>query len=174
MLKLEYVKKKSYLCHHTFIQVKKKFLAGVSLIITLAFLAGTTGISFRFHSCHASHRVDVVVFPEYSEESGEYCEGNCSGCHPETPENLSFSAEQCCITKHLYLKYNYTGTTLNLSFSAYYVNLFHHVLNEHLSLYEPPVSNTKYFYSTAHSPPLMAGKMLIHYIHQLRIPTPGC
>lgn len=140
-------------------------------MMLVVFLAGSTGITYSFHSCLSSGKTDLKLFPEIFSQSPSCC---CeSASENSMPFNAYFSEPDCCKTTWGFIKTVFTGIPLNYHFDKILsVEFLCHNVSLSIIWHPEPLS-TVLIPPDDHSPPL-SGTSLIYFLHQIRIPFPVC
>ncbi|MEI7500686.1 MAG: hypothetical protein WCK84_09595 [Bacteroidota bacterium] len=147
------------------------------IFLLIVFLFSTTGISILHHICNSSNNDTVTVYPEFFKISGCCCEADDTNNDTNDQEDLidsyipqNISAMPCCSNINFFLKLE----VVTLSTEKLVINSFKILLPQYsLPL---PVATTDEFISVSnyifqfYSPPLF-GKRLIHFLHQIKIPS---
>jgi len=155
------------------ILMKKVIRALASIVLLAAFFSGTTGISFYIHTCSENHHRTVYIFPELIKPAA-----NCCSEDDIAPVNSGRNlpgeviAVPCCKNEHLYLKCIFQSVSHSRpEFTGYHVkelpSSFLRVI-----LYTPVALLHKVFIHTANPPPV-SGRLLVFFLHQVRIPVPS-
>ncbi len=147
------------------------------LLLMLVFLFGTIGLSVLRHICNSSNTNTVTVYPEIFKSPGSSCCDDgpagyaCAGRGTSpgntTPENIDPSP--CCKSTTSFLKLEIltlTAGKLVLKDIAVTRPLFT-ISACRIPSYEQPLLNPAHF--QFYSPPLF-GIVLVHYLHQMKIP----
>ena len=150
----------------------KRLLHGFSILFLLAvFLTGSTGMTYSIHTCRSSGKSSLKFYPEvFSKYPSCCCEETEGGA---IPSEEMFNEQDCCKTVNGFIKTVFTGIPLNYHFDKILsVELVYSDISLiHLNFPEPL---QKIFVSIEdHSPPL-SGRNLVYFLHQIRIPAPGC
>jgi hypothetical protein len=148
------------------------------LFLLLVFLYGTTGMSVLHHSCNSSNEKTLTVYPELFKNAGSSCcsedeTGYVSGLHHCPSENglpATVDAVPCCKSNISFFKLEILSERAYNAVIAQVGDLITMKAAPVISATaaEQPVLNTPYF--QFYSPPLF-GKLLIHYLHQMKIPA---
>lgn len=152
--------------------VKQVFRISFLFLMLAAFLFGTTGVSFYIHECSSSHTKEVIPFPEIVNKTVVCCcasevHGSISSDEPVS----SFNEPECCKNTHVYLKASFTGFPVfyqfnpDLSQKNVTADLLNLVSNN-------PDSEISTFTIRVDHPPPRSGKLLVHFLQQLKIPAP--
>ena len=151
----------------------KRIFRAVFIFVMLSVLfIGTTGVSFYIHECSSSHKKEVVAFPELLNKTISCCcagevHGNVLSDEPVS----SFSEPECCKNTHVYLKAPFSGFPVLYQFNLYglrtvvpadFMSLQYNAGSADISMFTPRV---------AHPPP-RSGKILVHFLQQIKIPVP--
>lgn len=148
------------------------------LFLLLVFLFGTTGLSVFHHFCHSSNHGNVTLYPEIFQTSASSCCGEesttgyaCASHETFAADPLSqhIDAAPCCKSTSSFFKLEILTekagklvlNTVSVQHPLYSVSL---LLFETL---EQPLLKPAHF--QFYSPPLF-GKVLVHYLHQMKIP----
>ena len=158
-------------------QMKTLQRIGILFLLSV-FLFGTTGISVLHHICSSSNKHYVTVYPEIFKNAGSSCcedesTGYMSANHGydsrwTMPQNIS--SEPCCKNIASFFKLQIlTERVEKLKVNVVSAQQF--LLPVSISLL-PNVAQL--FLQPAHfqfySPPLF-GKLLVHFLHQMKIPA---
>jgi hypothetical protein len=151
----------------------KKLFRTVFLFLMLAvFIIGTTGISFYIHECSSSKNREIIAFPELLNKTVSCgCAGEVYRSVPSEEPVSSFSEPECCKNIHIYLKASFTGFPQFYHFNpellqtvvpADLLSLQHNEKLAEISTFTPRVDH----------PPPRSGKILVHFLQQIKIPAP--
>jgi hypothetical protein len=140
--------------------------------LLIVFIAGNTGVSFFVHTCGSTHKQDVFIYREVFHQQMSCC------CEAEpgepTPAVTSFSDADCCRLSHHFVKASFTALPVfeKIPIPSTGIILF----PSFALLRSDPVGDSKVTVIPFpdHSPPPLSGIRLIHFIHQIRIPSPVC
>jgi len=141
----------------------------VTVLLALEIIISSAGLSAYLHHCNCSGENDLSVFPLYSIAKADSC-GSLNTNKTHSDESRSdISQTECCSNTYLYLK-------LPVFFDRI---IFFHYLSDILSD-GMVISDTKqyekqpdFIISVYISPPAPRyGKMLVFFIHNLKIPLP--
>ena len=135
------------------------------------FLTGTTGISFYVHECSSSQIKEVFAFPEILPNTVSCCcaeevHGSVQSVEPVS----SFNEPDCCKNTHVYRKAVFTGfpvfyqfnpELLQIAIPADFLSLQHNMEGAEIVSFTPRVDH----------PPPRSGKLLLHFLHQIKIPA---
>ncbi|MDP4280851.1 MAG: hypothetical protein Q8867_01745 [Bacteroidota bacterium] len=149
----------------------KKLKNALALFLIPVFLFGTVGITVFHHECLSANRIENRIFPEIFKSNEKSC---C--CEEETAQvrhdvtSLGYDSPDCCRTFHLYMKADFLAISkivmpenpVPAVLPCPQQNLFRIEKQIHPDIID------KYF-SDPSPPP--SGKILIHLIHQIRIPV---
>ena len=152
--------------------MKQVFRISFLFLMLAAFLFGTTGVSFYIHECSSSQTKEVFAFPELLNKAVTCCcadevHGSSSSDEPVS----SFTEPECCKNTHHYLKVSFAGFPVFYQFNpdplqkiitANLMNLVPNDLESELSHFTIRVDH----------PPPRSGKILIHFLQQIKIPAP--
>ena len=139
----------------------------------LVFLFGITGISFYHHTCSSSNDDNVTVYPGIFEKPTLSCcenETTAQAGFTDSGSPVSIEATPCCKSISTYLK-----------LQVITVRSYRLVLNLDNTLFTvfplrdrvfPAIEQffTKHFFLQFHPPPL-AGRTLLQFLHQIKIPS---
>jgi hypothetical protein len=152
--------------------MKQAFQTVLSLLVLAVFLTGTTGVSFFVHECTSSREKEVFPFPEIFDNKVDCC---CDGenQHEVIDGNQisSLNAPECCKNTHIYLKASFNGFPQFFQFTpdlsaknipTDFLNSLHEDIYSEIKTTEPRVDH----------PPPRSGKILIHFLQQIKIPAP--
>ena len=141
-------------------------------LMLAVFLTGTTGVSFYVHECSSSNKREVVAFPElFNNTVSCCCAEEMQGIALSDEPVSSFSEPECCQNTHVYLKASFTGfplfyqfnpEVLQKSFPAGFLSMQHNEKVLEIISFTPRVDH----------PPPRSGKILIHFLQQVKIPAP--
>ena len=156
-----------------------KTLQRIGILVLLAvFLFGTTGISVLHHICNSSNKHFVTAYPEIFKNAGSSCceeesTGYASASHGDDPGATmpgNISSEPCCKNIASFFKLQILTERVE--------KLVLNTISEHQPPYpvsvsqvpnvEQPLLQPVHF--QFYSPPLF-GKLLVHYLHQIKIPA---
>jgi hypothetical protein len=141
-------------------------------MLIFIFLAGSTGVSFYFHTCGSSHKKEVFIYREIFHQKMDCC---CDNNPPErnSGKETSFSDENCCRISHLFVKAPFLGFPVDqqLLTPIHLIDLPDFQLCQFLS-FQDSIESFIPFNDT--SPPPLSGINLVHFLHQIRIPAPVC
>ena len=147
------------------------------LFLLLVFLFGTTGLSVLSHFCSSSNHTTVTVYPELFNRSGSSCcaeesTGYACASGGNTPSGAMpghIDETPCCKSIASLFK-------LEILTERIEKLLINNFLVQHplysvslllLETFEQPLLKPAHF--QFYSPPLF-GKVLVHYLHQIKIP----
>jgi hypothetical protein len=141
-------------------------------LMLAAFLFGTTGVSFYIHECSSSQTKEVFAFPELLNKTVTCC------CADEVHGGISsgetvssFNEPECCKNTHHYLKASFTGFPVFYQFNADLCQKM--ITADLLNLFpDDPDSEISTFTLRVDHPPPRYGKLLVHFLQQLKIPVP--
>lgn len=141
-----------------------------TLIIALVFLLGSTGISFYHHTCFSSNTQKTTVYPGIFKPAVSCCCGSTSDSDGNSGGDSSIDVASCCksVTSVIKLRPGYLPAT-NSIFFAPETTILAIVLNPTLSTEDMPGIQTYRFFEF-YSPPF-TGKALVHFLHQLKVPS---
>ncbi|MCX6231222.1 MAG: hypothetical protein NTZ33_06730 [Bacteroidetes bacterium] len=153
----------------------------VSIAIILLILASSSGISFVIHHCYTSKTEHVKLFAdnykcktETEAEAEQAKPSCCCSRHHESIEDHSLNhinKSDCCTNTYKFLKFTYQYENGISAFKLIISQIpvifsFSALLNT-----APKIQENTYLYRP---PPLiMAGKYLIHFVHNIKIPFPA-
>jgi hypothetical protein len=146
------------------------------LIILVIFLAGSTGITFSLHTCLSAGKTDVTVFPGLFEKNEGCCCGSDAPASLASPDPLpaSWDAPDCCVLSKVFFKTITFPAPETIKMSPAVVDLFQ--IGQAFAETSCPTSretvNTLPLPDP--SPPPLSGKLLVHFLHQVKIPFPAC
>jgi hypothetical protein len=140
--------------------------------ILAVFLAGTTGFSFYIHECSSSHEREVALFPElFNKTVSCCCAEEVHGSIPSDEPVSSFSEPECCKNIHVYLKAAFTGFPLFYQFNPQVLQTS--IPPDFLSMQQnEKVTEIVSYIPRVDHPPPRSGRVLIHFIQQIKIPAP--
>jgi len=150
--------------------VKNLKKAGI-LLFTIVFLTETMGITVFHHICSGSNSHEVTLYPEF------FRHAPACGCSEEEQNtelpagDQSMDSPSCCLNVTLFCKL--PVNTLAAEQSGFVFTPDDHGLvlsnlmpgTDRVVVYETGV------HFDSHAPPL-SGTRLIHFIHQIKIPSP--
>jgi len=153
----------------------------VSFTIILLILASSGGISFVIHHCYTSKTEHVKLFADnYKCKTETEAEAElakpacCCSKHQESVEDLNsnqVNKSDLCTNTYKFLKFTYqyeNGITAFKIILSQFTAVLQLTIYNNADTYIQP---KPYLY---HPPPLvMAGKDLIHFIHNIKIPFPA-
>jgi hypothetical protein len=144
-------------------------------MLLLIFLAGSTGITFYVHTCGSNHQKEVFIYREiFHQKSDCCCEDNPA---PKSPSGSSSSIDDgdCCKIAHLFIKALLAGFPVLEKVSILPSQFTGFIDVSELS--PAIVHNSKAAFSLSPDPsppPPIFGITLLHYLHQLRLPSAIC
>jgi hypothetical protein len=142
------------------------------LLMLAAFLTGTTGVSFYVHECSSSHTREVIAFPEIVNKTATCCcAGEVHGSISSEEPISSFKEPDCCKNTHHYLKASFTGFPVFYQFNPDLLQkiIAADLLNMVSDNTDSDISN---FTIRVDHPPPRSGKILVHFLQQIKIPAP--
>jgi hypothetical protein len=143
----------------------------IAIVLLTVFIYGSVGVSFHVHECNGSGTRHVSVYPElFGGTAICGCEEEPSPLIPDG--NSCFSQEACCINSYLYLKADFKGFTITYQQPA---DISKDLVTGELTGMEiPEITTCSEFAekSIDHPPPLLSGRTLVTFLHQIKIPTP--
>jgi hypothetical protein len=155
----------------------------VSFAIILLILASSGGISFVIHHCYTSKTEHVKLFADnYKCKTETQAEAEadqakpacCCSKHQESIEDKSLNhinKSECCTNTYKFLQFSYQYEN---SMAAFKLILNQFTVITPFTIFQNTETNIQpkpYLY---HPPPLiLAGKDLIHFIHNIKIPFPA-
>jgi hypothetical protein len=140
--------------------------------VLVIFITWTMGVSFYIHECNSSHKKEVIAFPEILNNTVSCCcSEEINGSIPADEPVLSFREQECCKNTYVYLKASFTGFPLFYQFNPEVLQKV--VPPDLLSVQQDmKVEEVACFTPRVDHPPPRHGKILIHFIHQAKIPAP--
>jgi hypothetical protein len=151
----------------------KQVIRTTFLFLMLAvFLIGTTGVSFYVHECSSSHKKEVVAFPELTNHTVSCCcAEEVSGSVQSDEPVSSFNEPACCKNTHIYRKAIFSGFPVFYQFNKEIVQTA--IPADFLSLQDNvKVAEIVSFTPRVDHPPPRSGRILVHFLQQLKIPVP--
>ena len=149
----------------------KSLLRNTILYFMLAvFLAGMNGVSFYVHECSSSNIREVFAFREIFEQKASCCcEDETCVVSPGAPI-LSLSEQECCKSSLIYLKAAITALRV---ISPDDNNEMTSDATADIPGFVPfDESCTAAFVTpVVYHPPPLAGRSLVLYLHQIKIPV---
>jgi hypothetical protein len=143
-------------------------------LLLLIFLAGSTGISFYIHTCGESHKKEIRVFREiFHQKIACCCDDNLTLPVSGSPVS-TFNDEDCCRISHLFIKAPFLGFPVLEKFSVPEFQVTHFPETALSKLQFVQDLKASYIPSPDPSPPPLSGVILVHFLHQIRIPEPAC
>jgi hypothetical protein len=141
-------------------------------LVLVIFITWTTGVSFYIHECNSSHKKEVVAFPEiFNNNISCCCQDEIHGSITSYEPVSSFSEPECCRNTHVYLKASFTGFPMFYQFNPEVLQKV--ILLDFLSVqHNENVEEIAFFAPRVDHPPPRSGKILIHFLHQVKIPAP--
>jgi hypothetical protein len=150
----------------------KQVIRTTFLFLMLAvFLIGTTGVSFYVHECRSSHKKEIVAFPEIINHPVSCCcAGEVTGSVQNDEPVSSFNEPACCKNTHVYRKASFNGFPVFYQFStkliqtaipANFLSLQNSVRGADIISFTPRVDH----------PPPRSGRILVHFLQQIKIPA---
>lgn len=149
------------------------------LLLLLVLIFGTTGLSVLHHICSSSNTDNVTIYPEIFRNPASSCcddESTWSACAcPEDPDADmmpgSIVASPCCKSIVSFFKLEI------LTEKPAKLMLHDDNVRQPLNLpsLKPQSQRDQLLSYTVHfqffSPPLLFGRFLVHYLHQMKIPA---
>jgi hypothetical protein len=153
----------------------------VSFAIILLILASSGGISFVIHHCYTAKSEHVKLFAdnykcktEVQAETEQAKPSCCCAKHQESINDESLNhinKSDCCSNTYKFLKFTYQYENGISVFKLILSQLPHISMLTKLVNTETNIRPIPYIY---HPPPhILAGKDLIHFIHNIKIPFPS-
>lgn len=138
-----------------------------TILIALVFLLGSTGISFYRHSCTSSNTQKLIVYPGLFKAAVSCC---CGGSASTGESEIDMTS--CCKSASSLVKLQggYIPAVNHVLFAPDIIiqsGLFAVSLP---SVSRQPVITYRFF--EFYSPPF-SGKALIHFLHQIKVPSPS-
>jgi hypothetical protein len=152
--------------------MKQAFRTVFLFLILAVFLTGTTGVSFYMHECSSSHKKEITAFPElFNTTVSCCCAEEVHGSNSSDDPVSSFNEPECCKNTHVYLKASFTGFPVFFEFNPdlYQKNTSTDLLN---MSYSDNGSEIESFTPLVDHPPPRSGKILVHFLQQIKIPAP--
>jgi hypothetical protein len=144
-----------------------------SIVLLMVFLFGITGLSVFHHTCSCSNEEHTVLYTDIFKEAPGNCCGDESMDIPvdrHSAQSPAFDASSCCKSTTTFLALHIISERQDksvmlpaLSFGAPLS-----LALPGLSLENPLLIHAVHY--QFHSPPRF-GKQLVHYLHQIKIPT---
>jgi hypothetical protein len=152
--------------------MKNSFRIFFLFVVLLIFFTWTTGVSFYIHECNSSHKKEIIVYPEILNKSASCCCVAGVGANIPTFEPFSsYNEPECCKNTHIYLKASFTGFPTFYQFSPEVLQKI--VPSDFLSVRQnEKLNGVAFIASRVDHPPPRSGKILIHFIQQVKIPAP--
>jgi hypothetical protein len=152
--------------------MKQAFRRFFLFLMLAVFLAGTTGVSFYVHECSSSQKREVAAFPElFNNTVSCCCAEEVNGSALSGEQVSSISEPECCKNTHVYLKASFTGFPLFYQFNPEVLQTY--ILADFQSLqHNEKVVEILNFTPRVDHPPPRSGKILIHFLQQIKIPAP--
>ena len=160
-----------YFCKVIFVMETVKRIGILGLL--MVFLFGITGLSIFHHTCSSSNQDKISVYAEiYKGAPVSCCEDETFGSSPVNPADLpqNFQSAPCCKSTNYFLALQIISERL------YRIEVKDVTpISSPLPLPLPEFSTDNQLlvhsvYFQFYSPPLF-GKQLIHYLHQIKIPS---
>jgi hypothetical protein len=146
----------------------------LTIVLLLVFIISTSGITILSHYCSGSKKTIRSILPELS-GSQEGCGGmSCSKSFKIALERESISKASCCKENSVFYKIAVVETPPVNQFSIKIP--FNNLIAPDLylaTLASSEITNTHFPQVHCESPPV-AGKQLVVFLQQLRIPSPSC
>jgi hypothetical protein len=150
----------------------KRLIRSCFLFLMLAvFLCMTTGVSFYIHECRSSHTREILAFQEITnQKTACCCDDAVNGNILSGESSPGISEPECCINSHIYLKLSFTGFPLFYQFnpdllqkdmSVGQLNTLSEDEKAEIDISPPRIDH----------PPPRSGKVLIEFLHQIKIPA---
>lgn len=137
-------------------------------------LAGSIGISFYIHTCGGSQKREVLVFREIFHQKIACCCDENLNLHLSGSSASTYNDEDCCRISHLFIKAPFLGFPILKKFSVPIFQFTEYPKISFLKLQLFKHSKASYIPFTDSSPPPLSGVILVHFLHQIRIPEPVC
>ncbi len=143
-------------------------------VLLLLFMAGNTGISFYIHTCGSSQKKEVLVFREIFQQKIACCCDDNLVLQITGNSESTYNDADCCRISHLFIKSPFPGFPVLEKYSVPEFQVAHFPEAALLKLQFIQDSKASYIPSPDPSPPPLYGVILVHFLHQIRIPEPVC
>ena len=145
---------------------------GIILLLSI-FLSGTIGLSVWRHLCSCNKTQYFAVMPEIVGHHAQCCcetTGSMMTREP-APAASSLSSGDCCKNIRLYLKANFVALPLVALAKQLNPEPATMFFMPALTLQPKPQVTVRNVFLEYYPPPLY-GSVLIHFLHQIKIPSP--
>jgi hypothetical protein len=143
-------------------------------LLLLIFIVSSTGISFYIHTCGSNQKKEVRIFREIFEQKIACCCDDNLNIPTKGSSETSLNDADCCRISHLFIKAPFLGFPILEKYSVPEFQVTHFLETALLKLQFIQESKASYIPFPDPSPPPLSGVILLHFLHQIRIPEPVC